>query len=131
MEEFLILLIQFLIEVVGQALVSIPFDCACRIRDKPEHHAFGVAALFLVVGGMVGWISFGFVPGLVHVPALRIATLFVSPVLAGTFAYQIARWQARTRNPFLVPRYHFWYAFSFTLGLAAVRFAYRKYAAAI
>src|SRR5437879_10512994 len=115
MEEFLIVLIQFLIEVVGQAFVSIPFDCACRIRDKPEDHPFWFAFLFLVVGGATGWISFAFVPGLIHVPALRIAALFLSPLLAGMFGYQIALWQSRTRNPLLVPGYHFWYAFFFTL----------------
>jgi hypothetical protein len=130
-EDLLIVLIQFLIEVIGQALISIPFDCACRVRDKPERNAVLISALFLVVGGAVGWISLAFVPGLVRNPALRVATLFLSPVLAGVFGYYIARWQSRSRNPLLVPRYHFWYAFSFTLGLAAVRFAYSKHAAAI
>jgi hypothetical protein len=125
-EEILIVVIQFLIEVIGQALFSIPFDCACRIREKPEHHGAWWAFLFLFIGGVVGAISAAFIPALVHSPALRVAGLFVSPIIAGVIGYQIATRQSRTRNPFLVPRYHFWYTFSFTVGLVAVRFAYVK-----
>jgi len=125
-EELLVLIIQFLIEVVGQAVVSIPFDCACRIRRKEEHHAFLLSVVFLVIGGMVGAISAAFIPSLVHVPELRIAGLVVTPLVSGAFGYQIAKWQARTRNPFLVPQFHFWYTFFFALGLVGVRFAYVK-----
>jgi len=123
--------IQFVVEVVLQALVSIPFDCGCRIRKAPEHDAFGFAFLFLLAGGVVGWISLAFVPALITNRWLRIASLILSPLLAGFLGYRIARWQLLRRNPFLVPKYHFWYAFSFTLGLAAVRFAYKNQAAAI
>jgi hypothetical protein len=121
--EILALVIQFLIEVVGTAIFSIPFDCACRIREK-EERPIGLSVLFLTAGGMVGGISAAFVPSLVEIPALKLASLVVTPLVAGTIGYHIAKWQARTRNPLLVPRYHFWYTFFFTLGLVVVRFAY-------
>jgi len=124
MGELLAGVIQFLIEVVGQAIVSIPFDCSCRIRDKPEHHALALSFLFLVGGGAVGWVSAAFIPSLVHAPELRIGGLVASPLLAGAIGYNIAKWQSKTRNPFIVPKYHFWYTVSFTFGLVCVRFAY-------
>jgi len=126
MVELLVVVIQFLIEVVGQALISIPFDCGCRVREKPEHHAVGISFLFLVVGGMIGWVSTAFVPALVRAPNLRIATLIASPLLAGVIGYSIAKWQSESRNPLIVPKHHFWYTLSFTFGLACVRFAYAK-----
>src|SRR4051812_44310527 len=127
MEEILVVLIQFLIEVIGQAIVQIPFDCACRLRESREQHAVAMSTLFLVVGGMVGVMSVAFLPGtLIQIPALRILNLGVTPLLGGAIGYRIAKWQAETRNPNVVPRYHFWYAFFFTLALAAVRLVYAK-----
>jgi hypothetical protein len=116
--------VQFLIEVVGQALISIPFDCACRIREKPEHPAFWPSVLFLVGGGLLGWFSAAFVPPMVQIPALRIVSLVASPLLAGVIGYHIAKWQSERRNPLIEPKRHFWYTLSFTFGLACVRFAY-------
>jgi len=106
-------------------LASVPFDCACRIRRKPDEQPFTFAILFLTIGGVVGAISLAFIPPLIASSGLRLASLFISPVLAGVLGHYIALWQSRTRNPLLVPRYHFWYAFAFTLGLAAIRFAYK------
>ena len=126
MEEILILLIQFFAEVVGQALISIPFDCTCRIRKQPEDHPGTYAFAFLLVGGAVGWLSNAIVPSIIHVPALRIANLFITPIVGGTIGYHVAKWQYQSRNPLLVPRNHFWYTFFFTLGLASMRFAYAK-----
>jgi hypothetical protein len=62
MAEVVVAAIQFMIEVVGQAVLSIPFDCACRIRERADHTPFLVSLLFLIVGGLVGWISIYFVP---------------------------------------------------------------------
>jgi len=122
-EDLLLAILQFAIEVLGQVLISVPFDCACRIRRKPEDQPVVFAILFLVVGTIVGVISLAFIPPLIPGPGLRIASLLISPFLAGALGRYIALWQSRTRNPLLVPSYHFWYAFCFTLGLAALRFA--------
>jgi hypothetical protein len=124
--ETLVVIIQFLIEVVGQALISIPFHCTCRVRKRQDHDVAAFSSLFLVGGGMVGWVSTAFVPALVHVPELRIGSLVASPLLAGVIGYNIAKWQSGTRNPLIVPKYHFWYTLFFTLGLACVRFAFAK-----
>jgi hypothetical protein len=126
MEELLILVIQFLIEVVGEALLSIPFDCTCRVRDKPENPAVWPAFVLLVAGGLCGWVANRFVPPLIHVPALSVLSLIASPLLAGGIGYRIARFQTQRRNPLIEPKRHFWYSFAFTLGLASVRFAYAR-----
>jgi hypothetical protein len=126
MEELLVRVIQFLVEVVGQALLSIPFDCGCRLREKPEPPALVPSLLLLIVGGMLGWVSTGLVPPLVHIPALRIASLIASPLLAGVIGYHIAKFQLERRNPLIEPKHHFWYSLSFTVGLASIRFAYAK-----
>jgi hypothetical protein len=123
MEELLIIVIQFLIEVVGEALLSIPFDCTCRVRDKPENPVIWPAFVLLVVGGSCGWVANGFVPPLIHVPALRVLSLIASPLLAGGIGYRIAKFQSQRRNPLIEPKRHFWYSLAFTIGLASVRFA--------
>lgn len=128
MEELLVIIIQFLIEVVGQALIQVPFDCGYRRHEKPESNVGVTAFLFLLVGGLVGWMSVELVPGtLIHIPALRVANLVATPFVGGLIGYHIAKWQYETRNPDIVPKYHFWYAFFFTLALAAVRLAYGKH----
>ena len=131
MDDLLLLIIRLLIEVLIQVLPSVPFDCACRIRSKPEDHPFLFGVLFLVIGAVVGVISLHFIPPLIAGPGLRLASLLISPVVAGVLGFRIALWQSRTRNPLLVPRYHFWYAFFFTLALAAMRYAYGQNAPAV
>jgi hypothetical protein len=126
MIELFVALIQFCIEVIGQALISIPFDCGWRYREKPQDGPYTVGFYFLVAGGLVGWVLAQLVPALVHQEMLRILSLFGSPLLAGAIGYKIAERKVRTQNPEIVPRRHFWYTFAFTLGLAAVRFAYAK-----
>ena len=126
MIEFLVALLQFLIEVVGQAVISIPFDCSWRLREKSNDDPFSVVFFFLFVGGAVGWVLVQLVPALVHRDVLRVLALFGSPLLAGAIGYNIAKRKVLTQNPDIVPRRHFWYPFVFTLGLAAVRFVYAK-----
>lgn len=130
MEELLIVLIQFLIEVIGQAVIQIPFDCSCRIkeRERAEDSPIAISMVFLVIGGIVGWISIVLIPGtLIEIPALRILNLAITPLLGGYISYRIAQWQYKTQSPNIVPKYHFWYAFFFTLALASVRITYGKH----
>jgi len=126
MVELLIVLIQFLIEVVGQAVISMPFDWSWRSHENLEEDPFAIGMFFLVVGGLSGWALAHLVPALVHRDELRVASLFASPILAGTIAKKIAISKLQTQNSSIVPKHHFWYAFVFTLGLAAVRFVYAK-----
>lgn len=125
MEELLIIIIQFLIEVVGQALIQIPFDCSCRVRERGESRPVLLSFIFFLLGGLIGWASTKIVPWtMITIPALRVLNVFIAPLIGGFIGYRIAQWQARIRNPNIEPTYHFWYGFFFTIALAAVRFAY-------
>jgi undecaprenyl pyrophosphate phosphatase UppP len=129
MEEILVAIIQFLVEVVGQALVSFPFDF-CPRRDSQRNDRTPITILVLILGVACGWASVALFPFTsLRSSALRIASLVASPLLAGGIAFVVAEWRMR-RNPFVVPRYQFWYAFTFTLGLSACRFAYVHHPAA-
>ncbi len=127
MEELIIIVIQFVVEVVGQALVQIPFDCITRNPKKPEEDSLWRYVLFLSGGSAVGWGSVGILPRtMLHLSGLRIANLVLAPMVAAAVARLIASSRSK-RNPFIEPKVHGWSAFWFTLGLAAIRFAYAKH----
>jgi hypothetical protein len=126
MEEVLVAIFQFLLEVIGQTLVwnllYLPFDFL-SFRDFPTGRA-GFCALAFFGGLLCGWILLIPFPSTsIHSPWLRIATLIASPVLAGWISYVVAELRAGLGH-IVESRNHFWYAFTFTLGLAIVRFAY-------
>jgi len=125
-EEILVAILQFLFEVVLQSLVSLPFDF-CPRRDYPESDRTSLTILVLIVGVACGIVSVAVFPySHLHHSWQRIAGLVASPLLAGAIAYCVAELRMAF-NPFLVSRHHFWYAFTFTLGLSAYRFAFVKH----
>jgi hypothetical protein len=65
----------------------------------------------------------------IHSPGLRIAALIASPILAGVISYVVAKLR-KGLGHVVESRHHFWYAFTFTLGLSIVRFAYAHHPAA-
>ena len=126
MEELLVVLIQFLFEVVGQALLSVPFDF-CPRREYPDYSRAALTIVAFAVGVAFGAASVALVPhSYLPYAWLRIASLVASPLLAGAIAWCVAELRI-SYKPFLVPRHHFWYAFTVTLGLSLVRFAYVKH----
>ena len=126
MEELLIAIVQFLFEVFLQSLVSVPFDF-CPRRDYPDLDRVWLTVIAFAVGVACGAGSIALVPhSYLHQPWLRIASLIASPFLAGAIAWCVAELRI-SYKPFLVSRHHFWYAFTFTLGLSLVRFAYAKH----
>lgn len=126
MEEILVAIFQFLLELIGQTLVwnvlYLPFDFS-SFRDFPTGRA-GYTVLAFLGGLICGWILLIPFPSTsIHLPWLRIATLIASPVLAGSISYVVAELRAGLGHT-VESRHHFWYGFTFTLGLAIVRFAY-------
>jgi hypothetical protein len=124
-EDFIVILIQFIVEFVFNVLANLPFDWPSRNRDTPEPESMtGVYLLWLLLGGCLAAISLLVVPRtFIVLPALRMANLALAPTAAGLLSYFISRQRAE-RNPFIVPRHHGWQAFWFTLGLVAIRLAY-------
>ena len=122
MEEILVATFQFLLEVVGQAIVNVPFSF-CPHRHYPTGRA-GFTVLAFVGGLLCGGILLIPFPGTsIHSPALRIGALIASPLLAGIISYVVAELRNGLGRT-VESRHHFWYAFTFTLGLSIVRFAY-------
>ena len=125
MEEFLVLLIQFVIEVLFESLGYLPFEWATTRKDRgPRESIGGACTAWLLIGALVGGASLIFLDhSLLHHAWLRIANLVVAPVCAGCIAEVFAARRRATR-PWIEPRHQFWYAFWFSFGIAAVRFAY-------
>jgi hypothetical protein len=125
LEGLLIVVAQFLTEVVGSALVSIPFDFGRKTpttqRESESNYSY---FLFFAIGGAVGWMSVQLLPqSVLPYSWLRIVNLAVAPLVAGLITRQIAIVRAK-ENLLIEPRVHFWRAFWFTLALAFIRFAY-------
>lgn len=124
MEDILTIIIQFLLELLGEALLNLPFDWPSRRRGRLESDSpFRRSLPWLAGGCLLGLASLWVLPhSLIPLPALRIATLLLAPLLSGMLSYWLTVQRSRN-NANLRPRNHFWQAFGFTAGLAAVRFA--------
>jgi len=127
MEELLIPLIQFLLEVLLEVFVNLPFEWPnLAARKNKRDEGFGYLFLMFLGGCLLAWIStFLFPKSLITSPALRIANLIVAPILSGVVAWLIARHRALS-NAEVRPRRNYWRAFWFTLGMVLVRFAYTQ-----
>ena len=127
MEEIIILIIQFFVEVVGQTLLELPFDMITSKTDSTSERGFklGVSAIF--VGALVGWITLWIAPhSLVKYAWLRCANLILSPLLSYAIAKNLANRRikkGRHINPIVQARI----GFLFTFSLAAIRLAYAEH----
>jgi len=125
MEDLLIALFQFVIEFVFEVLGNWPVDWifSSSSREKPETLA-GWCFLWLIFGAGIAGISILILHRTwISHPALRIANLFLAPIVSAFISEAMARRRQRRRSD-IVPRNHFWQAFWFTLGIVTVRFAY-------
>jgi hypothetical protein len=125
MEELLIIIIQFLFELILNVLINIPFDWPSRSRHTPEpDRIVGVCMLWFGGGCLLGGISLLVLKHtLIALAALRILNVVAAPLGSAYLSQSIASRRARD-NPYIHPRNHFWQAFWFTLGLVLIRFAY-------
>jgi hypothetical protein len=125
MEELLIVIIQFIFEFTLNILGNIPFDWSSRNRTTPEPDSIVFPCFLWFCGGcaLAGISLLIARHSLITLPALRIVNLVIAPVTSAFISRAIARHRA-INNPFIIPNNHFWQAFSFTLGLVIIRFAY-------
>lgn len=125
MEEVLFVVIQFVVEVLIELLVYLPFDLTPGIMARSEERTgFGWLVLYLVLGGAVGGLSLFIAPRLlIHAPPLRLANLIVAPCVAGLMSWGMATWR-RSQGAKTCPQTHLWTAFAFVLAFSAVRLAY-------
>jgi hypothetical protein len=124
-EEVLVVAVQFVVEVLFQSLVYLPFDVPLSRDEKTGRPAgWGWWLGYAAAGGVVGGLSLLVASHLlIHSAPLRVANLFVAPVASGGLSYLIAAWRL-SRGAKTCPKTHFWTAFSFVLAFGAVRLAY-------
>lgn len=125
MEEFLVLLVQFVVEVLLDVLIWLPFEWPLNRNARTGgREGCGWLGLYLILGGAAGGVSLLIRPMLVLPSApLRIANLLVSPVAAGAVSWTLARWR-RSRGAAVDPNTHLGTAIVFVLAFGGVRLAY-------
>lgn len=125
MEEILIIIVQFLFEVIIESIINIPFDLPSKNRLTPEPESVWLTCTLWFLGAsFLGWVSLFFINHtLISLPILRIANIVVAPFLSATISQAIANRRAEN-NHFISPRNHYWKAYWFTLGFTLIRFAY-------
>ena len=124
MEELIAVIIQIVVEVVFEALWSLPVDLFIWGYEEDRPEKARRCSLF-GVGCALGWASAFLLPQTVlHHGWSRIANIVIAPLLAGWLATVIARWLVEKREKDASPERQFWRAFWFTLGFSLLRFAY-------
>jgi hypothetical protein len=129
MEELLIVVLQGLFEVLLDVLSYLPFDLSRSAspssstrRDTDD--LLAGCFLWFMGGCVAGGLSLlVFDRSFLPTRKLRIANLVAAPVMAGFVSRTIAR-RREARGAFADPRRSFWQAFSFSLGVVLVRFAW-------
>jgi hypothetical protein len=121
-EEIISFIVQVVLEVGLQLFGSLGLDVTTTPRGDRKGGC-GLYLAFGVFGAVCGGISLIFAPdAIIPDSTLRIANLFVAPVVAGWLSYVVARylWSGRGEEA----GEHFWRGFWFAMFFGLVRFAY-------
>ncbi len=128
MEEILIIVFQFLFEVVLQILAELPWDLFLSSRGRsiePSSDESLWITLSFLLGGAVAMASLYLRPNtyLKH-SSTRIAYLVFAPVCSAGVSFLLARYNAKRTPSYYSPKLHATCAFCFALVLTVVRFTY-------
>ena len=125
MEEILVLIVQFIIEVLLEFVVYLPFDLPLdRNRKTGARTGPGRIGIYILIGGVLGGLSVLIAPKFfIHSSAMRVVNLLVAPLVSGGLSYGLATWR-RSRGAQTAPWTHLWTAFWFVLAFAAVRLVF-------
>jgi hypothetical protein len=128
MEEFLIFLLQFLFEVVAQFLCELPWDWFVGSREwrlEAPSGSWEWACTSFLIGTGFGIISLALRPTTaIHSAAGRIAYLLLAAPISGLLSRWFAAVIRDCGRAWIDPRRHAVCAFSFTLAMTLIRFAY-------
>jgi len=88
-EEIVVLLIQFVVEILLQAVVYLPFDFSFYRDEKSgERSGCGWMSVYVILGGGVGALSLLIAPRLLlDSIALRVGNLVLAPWAAGGLSW--------------------------------------------
>ncbi len=128
MEDILIIVFQFIFEVVLQVLAELPWDLFVGSREfkrEQSPNTFQWIFVSLIFGGAVGAISLALRPDtFLKSAAARIAYLLLAPFISAWSAFVLARFFVGQGRTWINPRLHAICAFCFALVLTVVRFTY-------
>ncbi|NZA27699.1 hypothetical protein H0E84_15060 [Luteimonas sp. SJ-92] len=114
------MLLEFLIQFVLEGLVEVGAHAFKRDR-APVHPALAVTG-YVILGGLLGWLSFLVLPQqLISHPYAAVANLVVTPIAVGLALGAIGAWRAK-RGSGLVRLDKFAYGYAFALAFALARF---------
>lgn len=129
MEEIGLVLLEFLIELLFELAVLLPWDGLLAGRERrPGDPAriWHVTIGAMLIGSVLGYLSLLVFPSLlIRNEAARLVHLVASPLICGFLARALARRRTRrgqTSNPSL----HFWFAFAFIIVFLAVRYGWAE-----
>ena len=130
MEEILVLILQFLLELGLELLGScdffdfFPTSSTTRKAANETDGCIGFSFAFMLAGALCGLLV-NAVHSKMLIPFawLRIVNLCAAPLLSGGLSYYIAV-RRRERAPHINPWTRFWFGFSYTLAFVVIRFAY-------
>ncbi len=123
MELLFELLLEFVIQVIGEALFELGFHSMAEPFRKPPNPwlaAMGYALFGLIFGGISLWL---FPNHMVAAPVWRWANLLVTPVAVGVCMSWLGSWRTK-RGQALLRIDRFSYGYLFALTLALVRFVW-------
>ena len=128
MEEFVLLALEFLFELLIEVGVNWPVAGA----DPANRRDSGLALvwqclLYAFIGGLIAVISLYFFPvSLIKSPSLQILNLILAPCFAAFVAYSFAK-RASGQLVSASPRARAWKAYCLTLALVLVRYTFGKH----
>lgn len=123
MELFVELLLEFLIQILGEVLLELGLHALAEPFRRPPN-PWVAAVGYALFGAALGGISLLLFPRyMVAGPALRWVNLLVTPVVAGVCMSLLGAWRSR-RGQAIVRIDRFSYGYLFAIFFAAVRFAW-------
>lgn len=125
MEEVLIVILQFLGELILEVLASSPLEFFSNSQASVNSDSRENSCIKWFCGGaLLGGLSLLVLHNsMISLTILRLANLVLAPILSGLVSKGIASYRAQ-RDPAFMPRTNFWQAFWFTFGLVLIRFMY-------
>ncbi len=125
MEEVLIVILQFLGEVILEVLASSPLEFFSNSQAEANSDSRVSSCIKWFAGGaLLGGLSLLVLHNsMISLPILRLANLLLAPILSGLVSKGIASYRAQ-RDPAFIPHTNFWQAYWFTFGLVVIRFMY-------
>lgn len=134
MEFFLEIILQCFFELVLQLVAEVLGEVGSRacenwFQRKPVQNPWLAGVGYLFLGAVIGTISLLiFKNSFIHSAAIRLANLFLTPLLAGGTMALIGYWR-RKKEQELVRLDRFGYGFLFAFGMAIIRYVFASPAA--